>query len=148
MRYFQPPADTRFYGGVDLHARSLFLAVLDRDGQQRCARNLTAAPEPFLKAVQPFRDGLVVGCECMHCWYWLADACRDEGIPFALGHAWARKAVHSSKTKCDRHDAQAIARLLRGGSSTRRQYLALARLPRRSITRSRSPNWLNRNSGW
>jgi hypothetical protein len=25
MRYFQPPADARFYAGVDLHARSLFL---------------------------------------------------------------------------------------------------------------------------
>jgi transposase len=116
MRCFQPPADARFYAGVDLHARSLFLCVLDRHGHEHFARNLTAAPAPFLKAVQPFRDGLVVGCECMHCWYWLADTCRDEGIAFVLGHAWAMKAVHGSKTKCDRHDAQAIARLLKGGN--------------------------------
>src|SRR5262245_5212728 len=116
MRYFQPPADARFYAGCDLHARSLFLAVLDRDGQERCARNLPAAPAPFLKAVAPFRDALVVGCECMHCWYWLADACRDHDITFALGHAWGMKAVHGSKTKCDRHDALAIARLLKGGN--------------------------------
>src|SRR5262249_42767727 len=88
----QPPADARFYAGVDLHARSLFLAVLDRDGQPRLARNLAAAPEPFLRAVLPFRDGLVVGCECMHCWYWLADTCRDQGITFALRHAPARGA--------------------------------------------------------
>src|SRR6266540_1503690 len=115
MRYFQPPADTLFYAGVDLHARSLFLSILDRDGQAGFARNLPAAPEPFLRAVAPFRDGLVVGCECMHCWYWLADTCRDAHIAFALGHAWAMKAVHGSKTKCDRHDAQAIARL-RGGN--------------------------------
>jgi hypothetical protein len=27
MRYFQPPADSRFYAGVDLHARSLFLCA-------------------------------------------------------------------------------------------------------------------------
>ena len=47
----------------------------------------------------------------MHCWYWLADACRDHDLPFALGHAWAMKAVHGQKTKCDRHDAEAIARL-------------------------------------
>jgi transposase len=116
MRYFRPPADSRFYAGVDLHARSLFLSILDHDGQERYARNLPAAPAPFLKAVQPFRLGLVVGCECMHCWYWLADTCRDEGLTFALGHAWGMKAVHGSKTKCDRHDAQAIARLLRGGN--------------------------------
>ncbi len=116
MRCFEPPPATRFYAGVDLHARSLFLSILDRDGQERFARNLPAAPAPFLKAVQPFRDGLVVGCECMHCWYWLADTCRDHGIAFALGHAGALKAVHGSKTKGDRHDAQASARLLRGGN--------------------------------
>src|SRR5438128_12569635 len=85
MRCFQPPPETRFYAGVDLHARSLFLCILDRDGQERFARNLTAAPAPFLKAVQPFRDGLVVGCECMHCWYWLADPFRDKALAFALG---------------------------------------------------------------
>jgi transposase len=116
MRCFEPPPATRFYAGVDLHARSLFLSILDRDGQERFARNLPAAPAPFLKAVQPFRDGLVVGCECLHCWYWLADTCRDHGIAFARGHAGALKAVHGSKTKCDRHDAQASARLLRGGN--------------------------------
>ena len=33
MRYFQPAAETRFYAGVDLHARSLFLVVLDHTGQ-------------------------------------------------------------------------------------------------------------------
>src|SRR5262245_41173173 len=84
MRYFQPATATRFYAGVDLHARSLFLSILGRDGQERFARNLTAAPAPFLKASQPFCDGLVVGCGCRHCWYRLADACRDQGIAFAL----------------------------------------------------------------
>jgi Transposase len=116
MRCFTPPAGTRFYAGVDLHARALFVVVLDHDGRVVFARNLPAAPEPFLRAVAPFRDGLLVACECMHCWYWLADACRDQKIPFVLGHAWAMKAVHGCKTKCDRTDAEAIARLLRGGN--------------------------------
>jgi len=116
MRSFQPPPETRFYGGVDLHARSLYLVVLDRDGQVRFGRNLPAAPEPFLRAVEPFRDGLLVACECVHAWYWLADTCRDHTIAFVLGHAWAMKAVHGQKTKCDRKDAEAIARLLKGGN--------------------------------
>src|SRR5262245_48685996 len=85
MRCFQPGADTRFYAGVDLHARTLFLCILDHDGHERYARNLPAAPEPFLRAVEPYRDGPVVGCECLHCWYWLADTCRDHAIAFALG---------------------------------------------------------------
>ena len=52
MRYFLPPADTRFYAGVDLQARSLFLCILDTDGHARLARNLPAAPEP--KGADPF----------------------------------------------------------------------------------------------
>src|SRR5262245_6123324 len=116
LRYFTPGPDTRFYAGVDLHARSLYLVILDRDGQARFSRNLTAAPEPFLHAVAPFRAGLVVGCECMPCWYWLADTCRDHDLAFVLGHAGGMKAVHGSKTKGDRHDAGAIARLRRGGN--------------------------------
>lgn len=116
MRCFTPPAGTRFYASVDLHARALFLVVLDTDGQVRFARNLPTNPDAFLGAVAPFRDGLLVACECMHCWYWLADTCRAENIAFVLGHAWAMKAVHGNKTKCDRKDAEAIARLLKGGN--------------------------------
>jgi hypothetical protein len=33
MRTFTPPTGTRFYAGVDLHARALFLVVLDADGK-------------------------------------------------------------------------------------------------------------------
>src|SRR5437868_14526828 len=117
MRTFTPPDATRFYAGVDLHARAAYLVVLDADGLVRFSKNLPAAPEPFLRAVAPFRDGLLVACECMHCWYWLADTCRAADIAFVLGHAWAMKAVHGSKTKCDRKDAEAIARLLKGGNS-------------------------------
>jgi transposase len=116
MRSFQPPADTQFYAGVDLHARSLYLVVLDTDGQTCFGRNLPAQPEPFLRAVAPCRDGLRVACACVHPWYWLADTCRDHHIAFVLGHAWAMKAVHGSKTTCDRQDAEAIARLLKGGN--------------------------------
>jgi transposase len=116
MRTFTPPAGTRFYAGVDLHARAIFVVVLDHDGRVVFAKNLPANPDAFRRAVAPFRDGLLVACECMHCWYWLADTCRAENIAFVLGHAWAMKAVHGCKTKCDRKDAEAIARLLRGGN--------------------------------
>ena len=116
MRTFTPPADTRFYAGVDLHARAAFVVILDRRGAIVFAKNLPASPDAFLAAVAPFRDGLLVACECMHCWYWLADTCRDENIAFVLGHALSMKAVHGCKTKCDRKDAEAIARLLKGGN--------------------------------
>ncbi len=49
------------YCGVDLHARSLFVNVLDHTGQTRLERDLPANPAAFLEAIQPYRDGLVVG---------------------------------------------------------------------------------------
>jgi len=51
----------------------------------------------------------------MFTWYWLADLCADEGIPFVLGHALYMKAIHGGKAKNDKIDSQKIAQLLRGG---------------------------------
>jgi transposase len=105
----------RFYAGGDLHARTLYLHILDADGRTVFDQNLPARSDAFLAAIAPFRDGLVVGVECMFAWYWLADLCAAEGIPFVLGHALAMKAIHGGKTKTDKIDAGKIAGLLRGG---------------------------------
>lgn len=51
----------------------------------------------------------------MFAWYWLADLCERERIPFVLGHALYMKAIHGGKAKNDRIDAHKIAALLRGG---------------------------------
>jgi transposase len=105
----------RFYCGVDLHARSLFTHVLDHKGRTVFEQDLPADPEAFLKAIKPYRKDLVVGCECMFAWYWLADLCEAEGIPFALGHALAMKHIHQGKSKSDEIDAGKPAAMLRGG---------------------------------
>jgi hypothetical protein len=77
----------RFYCGVDLHASSLHLCLLDHDGNVVLDKNIVARPETFLKAIAPFRDDLVAAAECMYAWYWVADLCQQEKIPFVLGHA-------------------------------------------------------------
>ena len=48
----------------------------------------------------------------MFAWYWVADLCQAEGIPFVLGHALYMKAIHGGKTKNDKIDAHKIATLL------------------------------------
>jgi transposase len=113
MRFYNQ--QHRFYCGVDLHARTLAVCILDADGNAVFHDNIAASPQTFLKAVQPFRDGLVVACECMFAWYWLADLCDQEQIPFVLGHALYMKAIHGGKAKTDKIDARKIAVLLRGG---------------------------------
>src|SRR5262249_34541150 len=114
MRYLTATAAS--YVGVDLHARTLFVCVLDHDGTVQLSRNLPARPQPFLDAVASFRPDLLVGCECMHSWYWLAATCCEHHTPFALGHAFGIKAIHPAKPKSDAHAAEVIARLLRGGN--------------------------------
>jgi transposase len=113
MRYYT--GRHRFYCGVDLHARTMFTHVLDHAGKTAFERDLPTEPEVFLEALAPFRPDLVVGAECLFSWYWLADLCAAEQIPFALGHALAMKMIHGSKTKTDRIDAAKLAALLRGG---------------------------------
>jgi transposase len=109
----------RFCCGIDLHARSMHLCILDQAGKVVFDKNLPSRPEALLRAVEPFRDGLVVGVECMFAWYWVADCCQQHDIAFVLGHALYMKAIHGGKAKNDRIDAGKIARLLKGGNPAR-----------------------------
>jgi transposase len=104
------------YCGIDLHAKTMYLCILDREGQVLLHKNMRSRPESFLDAVAPYRDDLVVAVECMFTWYWIADLCRREGIEFVLGHALYMKAIHGAKAKNDKIDAFKIAKLLRGGN--------------------------------
>jgi hypothetical protein len=104
-----------FYCGIDLHARMMYVCILDQSGEILVHRNMKTDPDTFLKAIAPYRQGMVVAVECMFTWYWLADLCADEGIPFVLGHALYMKAIHGGKAKNDKIDSQKIAALLRGG---------------------------------
>ena len=113
MRFYNQ--QHQFYAGVDLHARSMFTHILDQGGKTVFEQDLPASPDAFRHAINPFREGLVVGCECMFAWYWLADLCEDESIPFTLGHALYMKAIHGGKAKNDKIDAAKIAGMLRGG---------------------------------
>src|SRR5215471_3469924 len=105
----------QFYCGIDLHARTMYLCILNRDGEILVPRNMKTRPDTFLTAIAPYREDLVVCVECIFTWYWLADLCAREGIPFVLGHALSMKAIHGGKAKNDQIDAQKMAVLLRGG---------------------------------
>jgi transposase len=104
-----------FYCGIDLHARTMYVCILDQSGEILVHRNMKTTPEAFLQAIAPYRQGIVVAAECMFTWYWLADLCAEEDIPFVLGHALYMKAIHGGKAKNDKIDSHKIAALLRGG---------------------------------
>jgi len=105
----------KHYCGIDLHTNKMYLCILNQEGTVVLHRNIKTNPEAFLRAIKPYRDDIVVCVECMFTWYWLADLCADESIPFILGHALYMRAIHGGKSKNDKIDSRKIAGLLRGG---------------------------------
>jgi transposase len=113
MRFYQE--QHKFYAGIDLHARQMYICVIDSSGEVHHHRNHSTTPDELYRIIHRFGTDIVIGVECMFSWYWVADFCEEHQIPFALGHALYIKAIHSGKTKNDRIDALKIASMLRGG---------------------------------
>jgi transposase len=105
-----------YYCGIDLHARSLYVCIIDQAGEVCLHKEISASPEKLQHLLSPYIGNIVVGVECMHCWYWVADFCDDIGVDFILGHALYMKAIHGGKDKNDRIDSFKIAKLMRGGT--------------------------------
>jgi hypothetical protein len=105
-----------YYCGIDLHARALYICIINQAGEKLCHKEISAKPERLYQVLEPYIGQMVVGVECMHCWYWVSDFCEDNNIDFILGHALYMKAIHGGKAKNDRIDSYKIANLIRGGN--------------------------------
>ena len=105
----------QYYCGIDLHTKKMYVCILNSSGETVAHRNLNTDPQAFLEFIASYREDIVVAAECMFTWYWVADLCARENIPFVLGHALYMKAIHGGKSKNDKIDSHKIAVLLRGG---------------------------------
>jgi hypothetical protein len=112
MRFYTKAHEA--YCGIDLHARTMYVCIFNRDGEIILHRNMPTSPEVFLNPIAPYRQDLVVTVECLLTWHWLADLCAG-GMTFVLGHAQDMQAIHGGNAKHDRLDAQKMAVLLRDG---------------------------------
>ena len=66
------------YCGIDLHARTMYVCILDAAGKVLVHKDMAAGPEAFLKVIAPYREDIVVAVECIFTWSWLADLCAGE----------------------------------------------------------------------
>jgi transposase len=128
-----------FYGGIDLHARTMYVCILDQHSEILVHRNMQTSPEAFLNVMAPYRPGIVVAVECLFTWYGLADLGADDGSPCVLGHALSMKAIHGGKAKNDQSDSQKIAALLRGGLLPQASVSPAAMRATRDLLRRRMP---------
>ena len=62
MRFYE--RQHRFYCGIDLHARSMYVCLVDQAGTRLVHQDIAAKPEAFLEIIAPYRDEVVVGVEC------------------------------------------------------------------------------------
>jgi transposase len=122
----------------------MYVCLLSHEGEILLHRQMNAAPEPFLQAMAPYREGLVVAVECLLTWYWLADLCAAQGIPFVLGPALSMKAIHGGQARNDKIDAPKIAALLRGGLLPQAYVYPAAMRATRDLRRRRTPLRRNR----
>jgi transposase len=136
MRFYT--GQHQHYCGIDLHARTLYLCVQDAEGNVLLHQNLPCDRNRFLQAIEPYREDLVVASECIFNWYWLADLCAEQEIPFVLGHALYMKAIHGAKAKNDRIDAHKTASLLRGGLLPQAYAYPAPMRPTRDLLRRRT----------
>ncbi len=136
MKYYT--STTEFNCGIDLHARQMYVCVMDRQGKKLVHTNIKNNDfDFFLKLVEPYRHDLTVCCECMFGWYWLADACQAAGLTFVLAHALYLKAIHGGKNKNDRIDSEKLAHLLRSNLIPPAYVYPADKRPLRALLRQR-----------
>jgi transposase len=136
MKYYT--TTTEFNCGIDLHARQMYVCVMDRQGKILVHTNVKDNDfKFFLKLVKPYKHSLTVCCECMFGWYWLADACQEAGLTFVLAHALYVKAIHGGKNKNDRIDSEKLTHLLRSNLIPPAYVYPADKRPLRALLRQR-----------
>jgi transposase len=136
MKYYT--STTQFNCGIDLHARQMYVCLMDRDGQKLVHTNIRNNDfNFFLKLIAPYRHDLTVCCECMFGWYWLADACQAAGLTFVLAHALYVRAIHGGKNKNDRIDSEKLTHLLRSNLIPPAYVYPAQKRPLRALLRQR-----------
>jgi transposase len=136
MKYYI--STTEYNCGIDLHARQMYVCVMDRQGRILVHTNIRNNDfNFFLKLIEPYRHDLTVCCECMFGWYWLADACQAAGITFVLAHALYVHLIHGGKNKNDRIDSEKLTHLLRSNLIPPAYVYPAEQRPLRALLRQR-----------
>ena len=83
----------------------MYVYIIDLEGKVLVHNNIKMNDfYYFSRIIDQCRSDLTIASESTFNWYWLSDACRDNGIDFVLGHALYMKAIHGTKTRNNRID--------------------------------------------
>ena len=103
----------RFYGGIDLHAKSAWACMIDEQGVTVKEKKLDNNLAQTIEFLGPFGKEVEIAVESTVNWYWLVDGLMDAGYDVKLAHPFGLRLITNAKVKTDRRDAYKLANLLR-----------------------------------
>ena len=66
MRYYT--GQHQYYCGVDLHARTMYLCIVNQTDEILYHQEIPTKAELFLEKLAPYREDVVVCVECIFTW--------------------------------------------------------------------------------
>ena len=107
MKYYV--SQTEYNAGVDLHARNLYLCIMDRAGSILVHENIRDNDlDRVRQLVEPYRHNLTLTFESCFMGAWFADFCEDQQLPYIMAHAYYLRTIQN-----DKRDSQELADCLR-----------------------------------
>lgn len=104
----------RLYSGIDLHANSNLLAVIDQDGKRIFSKKISNDSELVLETLRSFKENIVgIAVESTYNWYWLVDSLMAKGYQVHLANPAGMQRYSGLKYSDDKHDAFWLAEMLR-----------------------------------
>jgi transposase len=106
----------KLYAGIDLHANSHYLGVIDQQSKIVFKHKMINDLKKTLSVLEPFRNELMgVVVESTFNWYWLVDGLMEHGYRVHLANPAAIQQYEGLKHVDDERDAIWLANLLRLG---------------------------------
>jgi len=65
MRFYNQ--QHKYYCGIDLHARKMYVCIIDQKGKNKVHQNIKTDPEMLFELIFPYIDDIVIGVECVFC---------------------------------------------------------------------------------
>ena len=65
MRFYNQ--QHKYYCGIDLHARKMYVCILDKKGKTHVHKNIKTDPMLLFELIFPYINDIVIGVECVFC---------------------------------------------------------------------------------
>lgn len=105
-----------YYCGIDFYIRLFYVCIIDNENNIFVYEKIDDLFDKLLVFLKFYLGNIVVGVECMYCWYWVFDFCEEYNIDFIFGYVFYMKVIYVGKIKNDKIDVFKIVKFMWGGN--------------------------------